>query len=81
VASALTLADVLSVSDGSKGLSALTALSASGTALARMFATLGLEVEDAREVVRLCVRSWRDVNSADDAALAYLRGKSAARGQ
>jgi hypothetical protein len=45
-----------------------------------MFATLGLEVEDAREVVRLCVRSWRDVNAADDAALVYLRGKSAARG-
>jgi hypothetical protein len=34
-----------------------------------------LDVEDAREVVRLCVRSWRDVNAADDAALAYLRGK------
>jgi hypothetical protein len=45
-----------------------------------MFATLGLEVEDAREVVRLCVLSWRDVNAADDAALVYLRGKSAARG-
>jgi len=40
-----------------------------------------LEVEDAREVVRLYVRSWRDVNAADDAALVYLRGKSAARGR
>ena len=76
VGSALTLADVLSVSDGSKCAVAPGACSA----LARMFATLGLEVEDAREVVRLCVRSWRDVNAADDAALVYLRGKSATRG-
>jgi hypothetical protein len=76
VGSALTLADVLSVADGSKCAVAPGACSA----LARMFATLGLEVEDAREVVRLCVRSWRDVNAADDAALVYLRGKSAARG-
>lgn len=80
VGSALTLADVLSVSDGSKCAVGLTA-SGACSALARMFATLGLEVEDAREVVRLCVRSWRDVNAADDAALVYLRGKSAARGQ
>jgi hypothetical protein len=80
VGSALTLADVLSVSDGSKCAVGLTPPGAC-SALARMFATLGLEVEDAREVVRLCVRSWRDVNAADDAALVYLRGKSAARGQ
>ena len=80
VGSALTLADVLSVSDRSKCAVGLTAPGAC-SALARMFATLGLEVEDAREVVRLCVRSWRDVNAADDAALVYLRGKSAARGR
>jgi hypothetical protein len=77
VASALTLDDVLSLTDGSK---CALASAQSKLALARMFATLGLEVEDAREVVRLCVRSWRDVNAADDAALVYLRGKSAARG-
>jgi hypothetical protein len=78
VASALTLDDVLSLTDGSK---CALASAQSKLALARMFATLGLEVEDAREVVRLCVRSWRDVNAADDAALVYLRGKSAARGR
>ena len=43
-----------------------------------MFAALGLDVEDAREVVRICIREWRDVNAADEAALAYLRNRTTA---
>ncbi len=41
-------------------------------ALGRTFATLGLDVEDAREAVRIYLTIWRDVNAADAAAVAYL---------
>lgn len=44
--------------------------------VARMFAALGLDAEDAREVVRICLRKWNDVNGADMAAVAYLRGRN-----
>jgi hypothetical protein len=45
-------------------------------ALGRMFATLGLDVEDAREAVRIHLTTWRDVNAADAAAVAYLANKA-----
>ncbi len=45
-------------------------------ALGRMLATLGLDVEDAREAVRIYLTTWRDVNAADAAAVAYLANKA-----
>ena len=75
VSSALTLEDVLSSAEVSKGTVASVQ---SNLALSRMFAALGLGVEDAREVVRICIREWRDVNAADAAALVYLRSRAAA---
>jgi hypothetical protein len=41
-----------------------------------MLATLGLDVEDAREAVRIYLTTWRDVNAADAAAVAYLANKA-----
>jgi hypothetical protein len=43
-----------------------------------MFATLGLDVQDAREAVRIYLTTWHDVNaaSADAAALAHLMHKA-----
>ena len=75
VSSALTLEDVLSSAEVSKGTVASVQ---SNLALSRMFAALGLGVEDAREVVRICIREWRDVNAADEAAVAYLRNRTTA---
>jgi hypothetical protein len=46
------------------------------TALTRMFSTLGLDVQDARETIRIYLTTWRDVNAADAAALAHLMHKA-----
>jgi hypothetical protein len=56
----------------------LTRSSLPVTALTRMFATLGLDVQDAREAVRIYLTTWHDVNaaSADAAALAHLMHKA-----
>ena len=79
VSSALTLGDVVSLRSSRPSKLALgPEATGPGGALTRMFAALGLDVEDAREVVRICIREWRDVNAADEAALAYLRSRAAA---
>jgi hypothetical protein len=45
--------------------------------IARMFATLGLDADDARDVIRLYLREWRDVNAADLRATDLLARASA----
>jgi hypothetical protein len=42
----------------------------------RMFNVLGLDADDARAVLRLSLRGWRDVNAADQSAIAYLVGRA-----
>lgn len=45
--------------------------------IARMFATLGLDADDARAVIRLYLREWRDVGVADARATDLLARASA----
>ena len=72
----LVAAEVTAVSCSPTLEGILTRSSLPVTALTRMFATLGLDVQDAREAIRIYLTTWHDVNAADAAALAHLTHKA-----